>query len=386
MRHTLVIPTYNRPDNLGRLFAYFARAGLESPIAVFDSSTPENQEKNRELCRKSALDIAHHAFDGDIHPFVKMREGLKTVKTELCSACADDDLVFVSSLDAMTDVLESNPGHAAVHGNYVNFKEDADVFRVISVAQRGSQAVSANALQRVREFLSDYNVLFYALYRTEVMQACFEPMGRLNTTLMRELAASTLAVANGPVSRLDTFYMARNTDESASYDAWHPHQILSTKPEVLFADYAAFRGELIETVDRLDNTTDRDTASLLDLLALRYLGPFLRADVVDFIVHEKMILGHDSNTTVDNLWATFVATPNRTKHPQVPLFLDDSWTFAPGVLHPNAARQDYLMKDRGPDGARTYFLHNELFFEDGSPICSLGREDTETILDEFDRY
>lgn len=386
MRHTLVIPTYNRPANLARLLGYLERARLESPVMVLDSSTPENQERNREIGRAAGLDVTHLSFSEDIHPFVKMRDGLASVKTEFCSACADDDLVFVPTLERMFDVLDTNEACAAVHGNYVNFKEDPDAFRVISVAQRDSQAVSENALQRVREFLSDYTVLFYAVFRTDVMKACFAPVGDLDTTLVRELASSTLAVANGPVIRTDDFYMGRNTDESASYDAWHPHQILATRPEVLFADFAAFRSLLVETVDRIDEQPDRDTASLLDLLALRYLAPFLREDVIDFIVQEKLVLGHDSRTTVDNLWATFVSTPNRTKHAQVPLFQDDSWTFAPGVLHPNAARQDYLVPDRGPDGSRTYFLHNELFFEGGSPICSLGREDTEFLLDEFDSY
>ncbi|MBO6783777.1 MAG: TIGR00180 family glycosyltransferase [Alphaproteobacteria bacterium] len=384
--HTLVIPTYNRPGNLGRLLGYLERAGFDSPVLVFDSSSAENRSENLELCNASPMDVTHFGFDEEIHPFVKMREGLQNVRTDFCSACADDDLVFVDSLAELFEVLETNTAYAAVHGNYVNFKESDSVFRIVSVAQRGSQAASENALQRVREFMSDYTVLFYALFRTEVMQACFAPMDALRTTLMRELASSTLAVANGPVVRRDLFYMGRNTDESASYDAWHPHQILATEPEVLFKDFAAFRTLLAETVDRVDNHPDRNTTALLDLLALRYLAPFLRSDVIDFIVQEKMVLNHDSRTTVENLWATFVATPNRTKHPQVPLFEDNNWTFAPGVLHPNAPRQDYLAEGRGPDGSRTYFLHNELFFEDGSPICTLGREATEFLLDEFDRY
>lgn len=386
MDHSILIPTYNRPANLGRLLRYFERSGLDLPVLVLDSSTDDQKAENRAVVRKSALEVEIHEFDSALHPFEKMREGLTHVKTAYCSACADDDLIFVPALRQMNEALRETASLAAVHGGYLNFREEEDVFRIASVEQSYAHSVSPSALARMSDFLKNYNVLFYAVYRTEVMKACFAPMARIRTTLLREIASSALAVANGPVARLDTFYMARNTDDSASYDSWHPHQIIASETKTLFEDYASFRELLVETIDRQDQEAGRDTGALIDLMCLRYLGPFLRADVLDFIVEQKMTLGHDSRTTIDNLWKTFVATPNRTQHRQVPLFQDDSWTFAPGVLHPNAPRQDYLVTGRGPDQNRTYFLNNEFFFPGGSQICSVGRADTEFILEELDKY
>lgn len=386
MEHTLVIPTYNRPENLQRLLRYLECNELSSRVLVLDSSTPDNIRKNQSICDNSDLETDHRTFANDIHPFVKMNEGLATVTTDYCSACADDDLIFVPSLVEMLDALAQDTSLAATHGTYLNFKEEEDFFRIISVAQRNTQTIAPGALSRVGDFLKDYNVLFYAVYRTDVMKACFAPMRKMKTTLLREIASSALAVANGPVSRLDTFYMARNTDESASYDAWHPHQIIASNPSVLFEDYGAFRQLLVDTVDQQDLENDRPTGELIDLMCLRYIGPFLREDVLDFIMNERMTLGHNSQTTIDNLWKTFVVTPNRTQHKQVPLFQDETWTFSPGVLHPNAPRQDYLVSERGPENDRSYFLNNEFFFPDASPRCDISRADAEFILDQLDNY
>ena len=43
--HTVVIPTFNRPQQLKRLLSYFNKIGLKSNILILDSSDEENKEQ-----------------------------------------------------------------------------------------------------------------------------------------------------------------------------------------------------------------------------------------------------------------------------------------------------------------------------------------------------
>src|SRR5258706_8484819 len=91
--YTLLIPTFNRPDLLGRLLTYLSRQSARFRLFVLDSSSDADKAKNAETVSSVKLPIRHLQYDSGISPFDKFRIGTYTVETQFVSLCADDDVV-----------------------------------------------------------------------------------------------------------------------------------------------------------------------------------------------------------------------------------------------------------------------------------------------------
>lgn len=378
--HTLIVPTYNRPQELGRLLSYLDIAGLESDILVLDSSADDGFARNRDAIKRSDLTIKHKRYSSKIDPYSKMKNGLKAVKTPFCSACADDDFVLLPGLRASVRELERHDKAAAVHGLYFNFAEPRKRIDVSYAVQRRQQVDGPNALARLRHFMSDYHVLFYAVQRTDVARRSFQSANRFGTTIGREISSSAIVAAHGEVRRIDTPYLGRSTAESLTYHAWHPHQVLCDKPSILFGDYSALRSELASVVAAIDSDPKVAIEEFLDIIFLRYLSQFLRGDVLDFILDERSQKNYDGARTTQRLWERFVRS-NRRPHPRVALFPDKGYTFAPGIKHPGSAPLDYLHTAKVKGTRQTMFFYAEFFFGAHSEaLCRLSREQTESLM------
>jgi hypothetical protein len=95
--YTLIIPTYRRPKRLQRLLAYLENCGLEAPVVVLDSSPDEEAELNAKTILASKLTVDHQRYRSDIHPYLKIRDGLKKIKTPFFSNIADDGSAALNS-------------------------------------------------------------------------------------------------------------------------------------------------------------------------------------------------------------------------------------------------------------------------------------------------
>ena len=95
---TLVIPTYNRPQQLSALLEYLEaeRAGFR--VLVLDSSRPEVVARNRERTVRSTLVVEYAEFPPETRPFDKFSAGTNKVTTPFCALCADDDLIVVDGV------------------------------------------------------------------------------------------------------------------------------------------------------------------------------------------------------------------------------------------------------------------------------------------------
>jgi glycosyltransferase domain-containing protein len=376
--HTLVIPTYNRPEELRRLTLYLESAGLESRVLVLDSSPAKAYNRNRSTIRKAGLDIEHLRFSPDLNPYEKLLQGFESVRTPFCSACADDDFIVLPGLRESVRALEADDKAVAAHGFYVNFQEGFQRFNVSFLAQHKEEINGQSAFDRVSQLMSHYHALFYAVQRTEIARASVRFADGLTTMLGREIASTALIAAKGSVRRVALPYLGRSTAASLSYHAWHPHQVLCERPSMLFDDYAAIRGALASVVDGIDAEKGRPTQDGIDIVFLRYLSDFLRHEVLNFVLDQRIYRGNDPKTAIDNLWRKFVVS-DRQMHRRVPLFADAGDSFAPGVKHPGAAAMDYLHRF-DIDGVRqTMMFYHEFFFGHGNKACLVGRKATETL-------
>lgn len=173
---TIVVTTYNRYPRLLRLLRYAATVNSSYPILVLDSSHQPIRSPELEA-RLSGSKVEHVRYAPTLHPFAKTLQGLRRVSTPYVVLWADDDLMAPRTLDAAVNVLETSPGHSLAQGQVALFK--------VATSLRGreiqwidpypAQAIAeANGATRLRAYLSQYAMIFYAVHRTELIRRNFE--------------------------------------------------------------------------------------------------------------------------------------------------------------------------------------------------------------------
>lgn len=113
---TVVIPTYNRPKELGRLLNFLSSTGAVLPIIVLDGSKTDIANSNSSLCA-TFPDVLHQIYDAGLHLGIRLHQGLKSVKTPYVVLCGDDDFVFPAAVDQCVKFLELNKDYAAAIGD-----------------------------------------------------------------------------------------------------------------------------------------------------------------------------------------------------------------------------------------------------------------------------
>jgi len=302
---TLVIPTFNRPELLGRLLRYLELQSAPCPVLVLDSSAPADKSKNAAAVAAVKLNVTCIEYDPALPPFAKFLEGMRVVDTPFMSLCADDDVVVVPALAEIVDFMERNEDYSVAHGYYFNFLDEnhragksdvaADsqkakpVTKITSLFYHSPSLNDADPFERLIQFFRRYEALTYGVYRTPVAREVYELAQPVASILARELLTGALTVAAGKTARLKTIYYGRNTGPSARYKNWHPLEWLATDPSGLFGEYMHYRSVLKDYLVRHNaERTEQEVARLIDLIHLRYLIPFLRPDFLDFVLRKNL--------------------------------------------------------------------------------------------------
>jgi glycosyltransferase domain-containing protein len=386
--YTLIVTTYNRAGYLSRLLDYLEREAADFPVLVLDSSADPARVANAERIGRSPLAVRHATYPPELHPYLKVREGVQLVATRYCSICADDDMVLLEALRTCVGVLENRSDVCAAHGLYFNFSE-ADFFDLSQIMYRGASLLARDPVTRLRELFANYEAVFYAVYRTPVLQTVFRRVGELHTVFGRELVPAALTAVLGKVIRIGEFYYGRNTGDSLSYDNWHPYQFLAGSPELLFQEGRRLReivlGELANTQGK---PAIRERAGpILDLIFLRYLVPFLRADVVDLIMADRL-KGMAPPAAFEHVWHVFVRRIlNQPRHPAEPLMGSGGAGFAPDQFQEGDKLKDYVLSAcTAWEAPRTYRVFHEFLFPDGGGRPAVGRQELLHLLERLNRY
>jgi glycosyltransferase domain-containing protein len=379
--YTMVITTHNRAALLSRLLDYLEAERASFPLLILDSSAAVVQRENANRIAHSRLEVRHLTYSPDLDSYLKVQDGLRVVGTAYCSVCADDDVVFLPALAQCLRVLARQPEVCAAHGTYFNFFEGAS-FDLSYVVYRGSSILAPGPLARLRQLFTAYEAVYYAVYRTHVLQAAFRRVNELDTVLGRELVTAALTALSGKVVRINDFYYGRSTGESFPYTSAHPHQILSAAPRLLFEDYVRFRTILLDHLGGIPQSLER-TQALLDLIFLQYLKPFLRPDVLDLIIADRL-KGWDAKATTAHLWDVFVRS-ERGAHPVEPL--TDGGQFNPERFKDGGPHPDYVItmptRARVP---RTYRIFHEFLFPELRPPAVVAKDNVLHVLERLNAY
>jgi len=282
---TLLVPTYNRPGELGRLLRYLSRQPIRFPVIVLDSSEGPAREANARLARMSATPVEVVSFDASITPFEKFGRGAERTQTEFCALCADDDILLPEAVPALTEFLAGHPAIVAAHGWYFGFSLGTDL-AITSMAYRGPSLDDEDPLRRLRRLLGGYEAVTYAVYRTEILRQVLQEAGGVRSLLGRELLGAELTAVLGQVARLPVLYYGRAVAGSGPHIQWHPVEFLLSSPEELLAEYARIREVVTAWLAKV-GPTDRsaeDTRRVVDLLHLRYLSEYVTPGILDYLV------------------------------------------------------------------------------------------------------
>lgn len=244
--HTLVIPTYNRPELLSRLVGFYREERPAMNLLVLDSSRPEIVERNRALFPARTNELRHEVFPTTTGPSAKFAAGVELVRTPYLSFCADDDIVFPDAIDRAVTLLQQSPEYASAHGLYLNFRvDDANVHLAREYGTRGLE--SESPVSRVFQLCQRYESLFYGVLRTQQARAVFSEMARLSSVHFQELFQSVATVLLGKVARIPVIYAGRRSGPQAdpALERWQTQQWFADAPGEVISEYRNYRDALL---------------------------------------------------------------------------------------------------------------------------------------------
>lgn len=269
MNHTLVIPTYNRPEHLRRLIRYYRTRAPSMRLLVLDSSLPAVVEDNARMISGSGTSARHVIYPDTTSLAVKLARGLELVDTAYASICADDDLVFPDALQQAVTFLDDHPDHVGAHGLYLNCRrQDNNIHVTSEYAGPGNEAGHAGA--RIFRLLQKYESLFYAVFRAGDLREILLAMSKLGTVHYQELFQSAAAVIRGKIRRFATIYAVRQSCEPAQpgREKWQTHSWFADNPGEVFEGYRIYCEALWNYYEKHGATPrlDRDAFSrVMDL-------------------------------------------------------------------------------------------------------------------------
>ncbi len=396
-RYTLIIPTYNRPQELELLVQFLQRQGADFPVVVLDSSAPAERSRNRSLLEGAGSNFAYEEYEESTHPFDKFRDGLRHVRTPFCQFCADDDLILVDGVRRCVDRLAHDDGLVAAHGLCFVFQDQGGkVMEIPRLLYYTPDNLHPDPVVRLRDLFRHYQALFYAVYRREVLEHIFTRALEVQSLLARELLSGALTVVQGGVARIQAFSHGRGTTPSNPYRHWHPFELLIRSPESLFEEYIPYRDILVDDLSRKLGlpSADTDLKRRVDLIHMLYLARHMPEGTLDFAV-ERVLAGDDFETiwSSDEILvplqrAAEISDPRLTpslRHRLRSLMWDSGRYVKRRFVGPGRrVRNPLLRAVRSP--VREYRLHPEFF--DASPASRepIARSELQRLVNCMDMF
>lgn len=248
---TLIIPTRNRPRFLFRALSYLAAEKPGFRILIADSSEPSIKEENRRVIDELRLAVTYLSEDYEEHPtmpaYTKLRAASEALETPYACVFADDDIVDVDVIRRSVLFLEENSDYSVCHGKYVGFAPHSGVYELTHIEYDGNTLESEDQSQRIAEYFLNYEAIFYAVFRSSVMETAFNFALKQRSPLFAELAVGFVTVLCGKVKRLGDVFTYR-WPQIGNYDRnffWEPASYLEGDPEGFYNNLWHFRDECV---------------------------------------------------------------------------------------------------------------------------------------------
>jgi glycosyltransferase domain-containing protein len=277
-KHSIIIPTFNRPDLLRRILSYYDSCGERYKVIVADSSSEENKALNsRVVTSVSNLNIQYlDNYPVTLNPGHKFADLMNYVQEEYCVFCADDDFVTPHGINKSVDFLEKNRDFVVAHGRYVFFhletNSQGEQRFIWESAYTAESIRSPQAEDRLTEHLSRYFLpTIYAVHRTDVLKKAYRELINCHVSpiLFGELLPSMFTMIYGKMECLDVFYMARTRHEAKHWPMDLREAINAGKYD---EEYAKFRDCLATHMNRQSQMDIEKSKKVIDTAMAAYIN------------------------------------------------------------------------------------------------------------------
>jgi glycosyltransferase domain-containing protein len=293
--YTLLIPTFNRPVELGMLLRYLTHHEARFRIIVLDASNPSDQRRNATMLAQIPLAAEHRGFRPGAPLAETVSTTLSDVETPYCSLIPDDDLLLPGGLAPALNHLRRHSEFAAAQGYNVAFLPYQNGIRLISIAEWCPTIGDERPLARLYRYARRYQPINWAVYRTAALKRSFAPTVGIDVDnlMMWELTQAFLAVREGKIARLPMLYRLRREDKSVvPRRQLHIFHQFAAQPEKLLHDLIRCRALLIET---FASGPDRDlgwaeVAHVIDLIFGHFFWRHFDGGTADFLIQRSLDL------------------------------------------------------------------------------------------------
>jgi glycosyltransferase domain-containing protein len=223
---TIIVPTYNRPRELGRSLRFLKLMGNRNPVIIVDGSTAENQKINLKVVQPY-LDFAILLqYEPGFHPGLRIADGLKHAKTKYCAVSADDDFILPAGLAESAKFLEENNDYVGALGKFLclgySYKLKGGIY-FLDHLKHIYDLKQDHFLQRYFFILMLTNIgcapLYFVVRRTDLALSIYEKMTPTTKFSTMELISTTIILTMGKIRALPVLYGIRNYSSIATRDA-----------------------------------------------------------------------------------------------------------------------------------------------------------------------
>lgn len=277
----ILVFTHNRYNKLLRLLKYYKSYGFPVRIRILDSSSHEDIPDELKLLLKNNK-IEYLKYPHTISAYEKALKGVQNISTVYSVMCADDDFITPIGLKECLEFLENNPDYVVAQGKIIAFKKhNQDPAALMWSLGKDCKSIDFDSpRRRFYEYLSYYyNPIFYAVYRTEIMQSVFESMYQYTSdSRFGELLTALLTVIYGKMKTLNVLYAIREDDPDSygkKFDTIRDYFMDGSFDE----KYFRFQGCLAKNLTEHDSLTLKESGKLIDRAMNNYLKksiPYLR--------------------------------------------------------------------------------------------------------------
>jgi glycosyltransferase domain-containing protein len=289
---TVVIPTFNRPAELGMLLRYLAHHEAGFPIVVLDASDEEFRERNAAAVAGWPLNADIRAFAARLPFYETVAAGVAAVETPYCAIIPDDDLVLPDGFGMALEFLRRHADFAAAQGYHLSFIPDQDGIRLLDIAEWCPGIEDERPLVRLYRYARRYQPVVYGVYRTAVLNHSFAAVLCLGNPMLRELAQALLTVAQGKIARLPLLHRLRRDDQSViARERLHVFWQFLADPEQLMRDYVPYRALLLEAFTGAETGFGpAEVKRVIDLVHGHYFHRHADPGILEFMLQKSLAL------------------------------------------------------------------------------------------------
>src|SRR5262245_58790563 len=193
---TLVIPTYNRHEQVKALLAYLHNVPI--PILVLDSS---DNPVDVESLPKRAGGVAR--FPPDMHPWDKYCAGVEQVETEFVSICAADDVRLPDGIGPCLEALRDNRRAVLARGHHYSFLWQDETLLLTGTRLVPPAIKEDTPISRLAKLYADYHPSIYTIQRTEVLKKTLQAVKPMRSLFGCEMLSSALTAVAGDWLTID---------------------------------------------------------------------------------------------------------------------------------------------------------------------------------------